>query len=135
MSVECAVVPDHVIAPAHAVENRARASNCTDWESRPQRFAERTDIRLDSVIFLTSTGRVAEPGYDFIEDQQHTVLASEFAQALQVAFSRRDATHVCHDRLGNDRCQFTPILTHCVFQSGDIVPGCQHHVVKGWGWN
>ena len=70
-----------MVAPAHAVENGARAGHRADGESRAQRFAEGGEVRLRCVVLLASAGRVAESGDHFVEDEQRAVFVGEVTEA------------------------------------------------------
>src|SRR6202035_265719 len=56
--IEGAVMQNHVFAPAHAIENRSWARDGANRKSRSQRLAEGADVRLDSIVFVASAGRV-----------------------------------------------------------------------------
>src|SRR5215510_3697965 len=106
MSVERSIVQDHMVAPSQAVQNGAWPCNGTNWKSRAQGLAECAEIRLDAVIFLAAAGGVAKAGHDFVQNQQRTTSVRQFVHTLQVSVSRKDATHIGHDRLRDYCCQF-----------------------------
>ena len=131
MTVEGAVVQNHRVAPLHALEDRTWPSHSAHGKSCSQRLAESADVRDDAVIFLASARRVAEAGDHFIENQQCTTLLREFAHALQISVSWKDATHIGHDRLGDHGSQFVPMLLQNAFERGLVIPRRKHYVVKG----
>src|SRR5580700_4183117 len=126
---------NHAFTPAHAIENRSRARDGANWKSCSQRLSERTDVGFDSVILLASAGRVAKPGNYFVEDQQYTTVLGQLAQSLQVALARGNASHVCHDRLGDHGGQVASMFLHDAIEHGNIVPWGEHDIVEDCGRN
>src|SRR5881275_2104837 len=101
MAVERTVVQDHVVAPAHAIENRARTSHRAHWESCTKGFSKSSAVGLNSVVLLTTAGSITEAGYNFIENEQRAAIMCQLANPLQVAVARWDTSHVRHYRLGD----------------------------------
>ena len=54
-----------------------------DRQAAADHFAERGQVRLDSVELLRAAEREAEARHHFIENQQRAVPRREFAQALR----------------------------------------------------
>ena len=130
MTVKGAIVQNHVFAPTHALQDRTRSRHSSHGKSRAQSLAEGADIRLHAVIFLASAGSIAKAGDHFVKNQHRATFSREFSQALQVSISRKNATHVGHDGLGDHCGQFAPVLLRDMFESSHVVPGGQHDVVE-----
>src|SRR5579862_8872783 len=97
MTVEGAVVKNHLAAPTHAVENGTRAGNRTDRKARAESFAEGANVELEAVVFLAAPGRVAEAGDHFVKDEERAMVVCKFSDALEISVARRNAAHVGHD--------------------------------------
>ena len=77
MAVERAVVQDHMVAPAHAVEDGARSGDGADRKACAECFAECAEVGLQAVILLASARSIAESGDHFVEDEESAVLVGE----------------------------------------------------------
>src|SRR6202042_15488 len=94
VAVEGAVMQHHIFRPAQAIENGSRAPARPAGESGTESVAEGADVRVYSVILLATAGSIAKSGDDFVENQQDAMLASQFAQLLEIARARGDTAHV-----------------------------------------
>ena len=65
-------------------------------------FAKSRHIGLDPEDFLGSTVSDPEAGHDFIEDQDHAVIACFFAKGGQEFARWDDRSHVSDDRFEDD---------------------------------
>src|SRR3981081_1918896 len=81
-------------------------------------------------MLLASAGCVAESGHNFVQNKQRAVSMRQVADPLQISIARQDATHVCHDRLGDHGGKFSSLLAENTFQRFQVIPRCKHHVVE-----
>ena len=90
---------------------------------------------LHAVVLLASARGVAKAGDHFVQNQQRTVFLREFAKPLEISIARQDAAHVRHDWLGDHGREFVTVPLQKRFESSDVVPRRQHHIVESRGWN
>src|ERR1043166_1219359 len=116
------------------VHDLAAATVSTDRQAAADYFSKRCDVGPDVVKLLRTTARDTKPGHHFIEDQQCTVLASQFAHRFEIAGLWRHATHVSDDGL-DDHGRDVRVFSEDLFERGGVVEGKRERVLGECGGN
>ncbi len=130
VSIERAVMEDHVFAPAHPIEDGPRPRHRTHRKSCAQSLSEGTDVWPDAVILLTSPRSIAEAGDNFVKDQQCATVLRELAKPFEISIARQDATHVGHNGFGDHGGEFAAMLFHDSVECSNVIPGRQYNIVE-----
>ena len=82
----------------------------------PQRLCEDRHVGCDPQILLRPSRAVTQPGRDFIQNEDRTVLANQPPHSGQVAVRRNLGTERLHD----DRRDFVPMLVQQLTQCREV---------------
>ena len=111
-----AAVDQRVAAKGRTVAPRAEGSGdpvggqqCTDGYPVSEGLGKGDHIRDDIRLFAREKcSRPSDPGLDFVDDHQETMIITDFSDALQIARSRNDDTALPLNRLDHDARRSAP---------------------------
>ena len=105
------------------------APKAASGKASADRFGEADHVGLNVEVFAGAAPAEFGSGFYFVEDQERAVFGGEVAKSFQEAGLRDAEADVHENRFENDRGDLAGIFFEAALDGGEIVEGCDLHVV------